>query len=161
MKRVNENDLPWDEMRSPAGRFHLFGRNFGHALRDLSADEPGSGSAPFEIELVRIPPGATNWPYHSHAAEWECYLIVSGTGMIRHGDDRSAIGAGDCLMCPPGEAHQIVNDGDTDLVYYVVANHAAVDVWRYPDSGKVGYRGPGSPRIYSREHPLPYFEGEE
>ncbi|HMO65747.1 MAG TPA: cupin domain-containing protein [Verrucomicrobiota bacterium] len=111
-----------------------------------------------EVELVRLPPGARNFPFHSHATEWELYLIVSGSGMMRLNRRRVTLAPGDCVMCPPGDAHQIHNTGDADLLYYVVANHAPTDACHYPDSGKWGVRAIGK---YFRVTPLDYYEGEE
>ena len=42
----------------------------------------------------------------------------------------------DYLVFPPGEAHQIINNGSEDLIYIVIADQPQADVIRYPDSGK-------------------------
>ena len=42
-------------------------------------------------------------------------------------------------MCPPGEAHQIINDGDSDLSYLVIANNTPFDQCYYPDSDKMWF----------------------
>ena len=161
MKRVNQNDLPWIERRSPRGRFHRYFRGISHALQGSAAGPPLPGPAPFDVELVRLPGGATNYPFHSHAAEWECYLILAGSGTLRAGEGRTALAPGDCVMCPPGEAHQIVNDGQGDLLYYVIANNAPADFWHYPDSDKWGFPTPDGEDVYFRRTGVDYFEGEE
>jgi uncharacterized cupin superfamily protein len=161
MKRLNQNDLPWVERRSPKGTFHRFERDLSDAF---GADSPASAlpdAAPFEVELVRLPSGAANYPFHSHSAEWECYLVLAGAGTMRAGDTRVALVPGDCVMCPPGEAHQIVNDGDGDLLYYVVANNARSDVWYYPDSDKWGFVLPNGEDVYFRKTDVSYFDDEE
>ena len=62
-------------------------------------------------------------------------------------------------MNPPGEPHQIINTGKDELLYYVVANNAAVDVWHYPDSGKWGM---SSENVgYFRMTEAAYYDGEE
>ncbi len=94
-------------------------------------------------------------------AEWECYLILAGAGTLRAGDTRVALAPGDCVMCPPGEAHQILNEGAGDLVYYVIANNAVSDVWHYPDSDKWGFALPNGDDVYFRKTDIAYFEGEE
>ena len=157
MNRVNENDIPWREGASPKGTYHCFGRHLARALEAPQAGPPLPPGVPFEVSLIRLPAGVANFPFHSHAAEWECYLILSGTCTVRHGDQRSSLRAGDCVLCPPGEPHQIINDGDDDLLYYVVANNAPVDVCHYPDSDKWAMRGSGS----FRQTPVPYYESDE
>jgi uncharacterized cupin superfamily protein len=160
MKRVNQNDLPWVERRSPQGKFHRFERDLSASL-GADPTEPALPVAPFEVELVRLPSGAANYPFHSHSAEWECYLILAGTGTIRAGDTRLTLAPGDCVLCPPGEAHQIVNDGDGDLLYYVLANNAPSDLWHYPDSDKWGFALPNGDDLYFRTSPVGYFDREE
>lgn len=161
MKRVNQNDLTWIERRSPKGTFHKFRRDLSRALAAGEAGPPLPGPAPFEVELVRLPSGAANFPFHSHSAEWECYLILSGTGSLRAGERRVSLAPGDCVMCPPGEAHQIVNHGEGDLLYYVIANNAPSEVWHYPDSDKWGFALPNGDDVYFRRSAVDYFDGEE
>lgn len=161
MKRVNQNDLPWIERTSPKGKYRKFRRNLSRAFAPRKAGPELPGLAPFEVELMRLPAGAANFPYHSHSAEWECYLIVSGSGTMRAGKRRSKLRAGDCVMCPPGEAHQIVNDGEGDLLYYVIANNAASDVWHYPDSDKWGFQLTNGDSVFFRKSAVDYFDGEE
>ena len=68
---------------------------------------------------------------------------------------------GDCVMCPPGEAHQLINDGEGDLLYYVIANNAASDVWHYPDSDKWGFALSNGDDSYFRKSEAGYYAGEE
>src|SRR5436853_540089 len=75
-------------------------------------------------------------PYHSHSAESELYLVVSGNGTVRDKDGLTDVGAGDAFFFGPGEAHQLTNAGEEDLVYYVVADNPLGDGCYYPDSGK-------------------------
>jgi uncharacterized cupin superfamily protein len=161
MKQINQNDVPWTERRSPRGRYHKFRRDLSRAFSASAAGPDLPGPAPFEVELVRLPPGAANYPFHSHSAEWECYLILAGSGTMRAGPRRSRLAPGDCVMCPPGEPHQIVNDGEGDLLYYVIASNAASDVWHYPDSDKWGFTLPNGDDLYFRASPVEYFDGEE
>ena len=92
MKRVNQNELPWIERKSPKGRFRKFVRGLPQALEAGAAGPALPGPAPFDVELVRLPSGAANYPFHSHAAEWECYLILAGSGTLRAGEGRTRSG---------------------------------------------------------------------
>lgn len=158
MKKVNLEAIPWVEHRSPKGKFHKFRRNIARAM-DGAMDGPKfTAPPPFEVELVRVPPGARNFPLHTHAVEWEFYLIVSGTGTMRVNRRRVKLSAGDCVMCPPGDAHHMHNTGKADLIYHVIANNSPTDVWHYPDSGKWGSRAIGK---YFRVTPIDYYDGEE
>ena len=45
-----------------------------------TSDTPtGLGGHPFDVELSKLNPGETGCPYHSHAAQWELFLVLSGT----------------------------------------------------------------------------------
>jgi uncharacterized cupin superfamily protein len=101
MKRVNQNDLPWNERQSPRGKFHKFRRDLSRAFAPRAAGPPLPGPAPFEVELVRLPSGAANFPFHSHSAEWECYLILSGRGTMRAGRRRARLVPGVRTSAPP------------------------------------------------------------
>lgn len=158
MKKVNIEDISWVERKSPKGRYHKFRRDIAEAMEKPEAGPKLPGPAPFEVEVMRLPPGARNFPLHSHTTEWEFYLIVSGTGEMRTSELTSPLKPGDCIMNPPGEAHQITNTGDTDLVYYCIANNAGADIWHYPDSGKWGGNVFGQ---FFRMTKADYYDGEE
>ena len=65
------------------------------------------------------------------------YIILSGTVLLRGEDDRQErLVAGDHLICHPGDAHQIENDGNEPLVYYVISDHHPADVGTYTRTGK-------------------------
>src|ERR1700746_642184 len=82
---------------------------------------------PFDLTLVRIPPGKSYCPYHSHGAESELYLVISGQGMVRDKDGTSEVVAGDAFFFGPGEAHQLSNNGTEDFAYYVIADNPLRD----------------------------------
>jgi uncharacterized cupin superfamily protein len=158
MNRINLSEIKVEESASPKGRFHRFRANIAAALAAKRNGATSAGPCPFEVELVRIPPRAANWPYHAHSTQWEFYLIVSGRGQVRTPQGQFEIREGDCLLHPPGEAHQLTNSGAVDLVYYVVADNPAGDACHYPDSGKWTLSQQSKP---FRLHPVAYYDGEE
>ena len=97
-------------------------------------------------------------PFHSHSAQWELFVIISGTGTVRANQSRFKVKAGDVIMHPPGEAHQIINTGRRDLVFYLIADNPPVDGCHYPDSKKWGSR---RPRKFFRMTEVDYWDGEE
>ena len=159
MKKVNLNNIPWRERKSPKGKYHRFLRDVAQAFQNPKTGPSLPGQPPFEVELVRLPPGARNFPFHSHATEWEFYLIASGTGKVRAGKLTRSLQAGDCVLSPPGEAHQIINTGKGDLLYCVIANNAPADFNHYPDSNKWGLSLEGAGVFRIRE--VDYYDGEE
>ena len=114
---------------------------------------------PFDVEILRVAPGQTPYPYHAHSAQWEFYHVISGRGMVRHQDGTTPIEAGDAFVFKPGEPHQLANNGTEDLIVYVVADNPIGESLYYPDSQKWGVRMPE--RRVMRSEPLDYFDGEE
>ncbi|MDQ8184857.1 cupin domain-containing protein [Pelagicoccus sp. SDUM812002] len=108
---------------------------------------------------MRVPLGRIPYPFHSHSAQWEFYHVISGTGKVRHLEGWESIGSGDALLFKPGEPHQLINDGDEDLILTVVADNPLGESCHYPDSGKWLVRSPKS-RIL-RSEPLDYYDGED
>ena len=158
MKLVNTAEVPVEERCSPKGRYHLHRRHISVALGSPRGLGVAHGGHPFEVELTRLLPGATNFPYHAHTAQWEVYLILSGSGQIRANDVVTEIKPGDNIVCPPGEAHQITNTGSEDLVYYVIADNPPADVGFYPDSQKWAAM---PMRKFFRMQEADYYDGEE
>ena len=62
-----------------------------------------------------LAPGTATTAHHHPRAE-ELYLVRSGRGRLRVGDDEREIGPGDCAVIPPGTVHKLWNVGEQDLV---------------------------------------------
>ncbi|HXN49815.1 MAG TPA: cupin domain-containing protein [Bryobacteraceae bacterium] len=159
MNKINTRDVPEESWTSPKGKFGSSDRNISVSL----GRDPNSTDLlrrhPFDVEICRIPPGKSACPFHSHSAQWEFYHVVSGAGVVRDKDGRTAVEEGDAFIFEPGNPHQILNDSAADLVLYVVADNPIGESCHYPDSGKWMVRSPG--RALIRSEPLDYHDGEE
>ena len=101
------------------------GHDYERYRRHVSVALGNDGSHPFDVELTRVPPGAAPCPVHEHAAMWELFVIVSGTGEVHRNGELTTVGPGDCFVQPAGTRHRVRNASDTqDLVFYVIANEA-------------------------------------
>src|SRR3982074_1664683 len=136
MRKVNLKDIKERERESPKGKFGRASKNIAVALGREPESLDLSKRHPFDLALVRIPKGKTLCPYHSHSAESELYLVVSGEGSIRDKEESTIVTAGDAFFFGPGEAHQLANAGEEDFVYYVIADNPRGDSCYYPDSSK-------------------------
>ena len=124
-------------------------------LKDLALSEHAHGSA-FEARLAQIaaplgarrlgarylevPPGKKAWPYHSHHANDEMFVILGGRGRLRFGGQEHAVAEGDVVVCPAGgaeTAHQLIAEGEVPLRYLAISSMHEPDVMAYPDSGKL------------------------
>jgi len=161
MRRVNLRDIPEEERKSPGGKFHKFVKDISIALGRERASLDMIKRHPFDLALVRIPKGKTYCPYHSHSAETEFYLVVSGRGNIRDRNGITEVGAGDAFFFQPGDAHQLSNGGDEDFVYYVIADNPRGDGCFYPDSGKWAVAVEDGHEVIVSGREADYYEGEE
>lgn len=159
MQLINTRDVPEQFWSSPGGRYASGDRNLSEALGRQPASTDLNLRHPFDVELCRVPPGKAACPYHSHSAQWEFYHVVSGQGTVRHAEGLTPVGPGDAFLFRPGEAHQIRNDGETDLVLYLIADNPVGESCHYPDSGKWLVRSPE--RRLLRSEALDYLDGEE
>ena len=158
MKHVHIDAIPWMEWSSPSGKFHGAGKQVSEALGAAMNATIAQGGHPFDLEYGKLLPGKAGCPFHRHSAQWECYYIISGSGVMRHGDKRREVSAGDVMMHPPGSAHQLINTGDSELLYYLVADNPLSEFWHYPDSNKWGFKPGGA--IFLRQD-VNYHFGED
>lgn len=158
MPHVHIPSLPWEEAKSPGGTFRSSFRNVSVALGGIRNGGLPVGGHPFDVQFRRIPPGAAVCPFHSHLAQWELFVVQSGTGTVRAGELREPVRPGDVFIHPPGEPHQLLNTGAVDLEVMIIADNPELDAFYYPDSNKWGLRPPGK---YFRMTEVGYFDGEE
>ena len=158
MKKINQNQIDWVELKSPKRKYNLFRRHISLLLGGKKDTGTWGGGHPFDVEMTRVPPGKTNWPYHAHSSQWEMYIILSGRGQLRTAEGKTEVVPGDNFIHPPGEAHQMENTGTEDLVYYVITDNPTSDVGTYPDSNKWFIKP--QRKIFEITE-VDYFKGEE
>ena len=159
MRKINTKDLAELTWSSPKGKFVGAGKEISEELGRKPQSTDLKERHPFDVEILRIPPGKTPYPYHSHSAQWEFYHVISGKGVVRHKDGTTAIETGDAFIFPPEEPHQLINDGTEDLILYVIADNPIGESCHYPDSQKWVVRSPE--RRVIRSEALDYYDGEE
>jgi uncharacterized cupin superfamily protein len=159
MRKVNTNTMAEVSWSSPKGKFGGFGKEVSEELgRDPAATDILKRH-PFDVEISRIPPGKSACPFHSHSAQWEFYHVIAGRGIARDQNGKTKIQTGDAFIFGPGEPHELINDGNEDLVLYVVADNPMGESCHYPDSNKWIVYSPE--RRLIRSEPLDYYNGEE
>jgi uncharacterized cupin superfamily protein len=161
MRKVNLSEVNEQERKSPKGKYHKFVKDVSIALgRDRDSLDLAKRH-PFDLAVARIPKGKSYCPYHSHSAESELYLVISGRGSIRDKDGTTEVEPGDAFFFGPGEAHELANAEEEDFVYYVIADNPRGDSCFYPDSGKWAVATEGTGEIIVKGKEADYFEGEE
>ena len=156
---INSHELAEETWTSPKGKFQGAGKEISEALGRKPQSTDLNERHPFDVEIVRIEPGKSPYPYHSHSAQWEYYHVLAGRGVVRDQAGNTPIEAGDAFLFKPGEPHQLVNESEGDLILYVVADNPFGESTYYPDSKKWGVRDPE--RRLLRSEALEYYDGEE
>ena len=159
MHKINTKNIEEESWTSPKGKFAGACKGVSLALGRKEQSTDLRERHPFDVEICRIPPGKSAYPYHSHSAQWEFYHVLSGQGIIRHEDGTTVIETADAFIFEPGQPHQLSNNGSEDLVLYVVADNPMGESCYYPDSKKWLVRSPENKII--RSQALAYYDGEE
>ena len=103
MKKINTNRLEEKSWASPKGKFAGAGKQVSEALGRKPRSTDLMERHPFDVEICRIPPGKTPYPYHSHSAQWEFYHVIAGRGVVRDEEGTTSIEIGDAFLFPPGQ----------------------------------------------------------
>src|SRR5436305_12686106 len=115
MRKVNTTKMAELTWSSPKGKFSGAGKEISEALGRKPESTDLNERHPFDVEILRIPPGKAPYSYHSHSAQWEFYHVISGSGVVRHQEGTDAMEAGDAFIFKAGEAHHITNWTAVDL----------------------------------------------
>lgn len=92
---------------------HAFQGGNGNIQGKIYADEMNR-----IIKSVYAPGVSTG--YHCHDTSSEILYILSGNGKVLHDGKEERLYAGCCHYCKKGQAHAVINDGNTDLVMFAV-----------------------------------------
>lgn len=105
------------------------GETFGLSTR--LGEHAGLRRIGVNVDLIR--PGERSTKHHWHHEEEECFLVLSGSGLLMVGDAAYRVGPGDFFAKREGpeRAHQFVNDGEHDLRILTIGEHRGDQV-EYP-----------------------------
>jgi uncharacterized cupin superfamily protein len=142
MRKVNIRELTEDSWMSPKGKFAGFGKSVSIALGRKEGSTDLRDRHPFDLEILRLAPGQTPYPYHSHSAQWELYHVIAGKGQVRDQHGITDIEQGDAFIFGPDEPHLLTNNSNDDLVMLVIADNPIGESGYYPDSKKWLVRSP-------------------
>ena len=82
MRKISTKDMPELSWSSPKGKFLGAGKQVSEALGRKPFSTDMKERHPFDVEILRVPPGKAPYVYHSHSAQWEFYHVISGLGVV-------------------------------------------------------------------------------
>jgi mannose-6-phosphate isomerase-like protein (cupin superfamily) len=83
-------------------------------MRQADFASRGDGQTPFKGGRFKLVPGSTSkLDIHD---DRECWMVVSGNGMLSYNGQQLRVEGGDFLYFEPNKSHQIHNDQDEDLL---------------------------------------------
>jgi len=93
------------------------------------------GLVNFGVNLTRLAPGAISALRHAHARQDEFIYVLTGapTLITDAGETRLAPGTCAGFRAGSGDAHQLVNRSDADVLYLEVGDRTPGDSAAYPD----------------------------
>ena len=57
---------------------------------------------------------------HTHEDSSETIFVIKGQGTLIQDSQNQKVSQGDCLYCPKGHTHSLINDSEADLEFYAV-----------------------------------------
>lgn len=111
-----------------------------------------------------LPPGQAVCPYHYELGEEEWLLVLEGRPTLRTPDGEEQLDPFDMVFFPTGSegAHKITNATDSAVRIVMWSEVAYPSASVYPDSDKLGVRGPGGTDrlMVRRSSGVEYYDGE-
>ncbi len=98
---LNESEVP--EVEQP-GRF----------MRWL-ANEESLPAKNLSVCVIRVMPGETVRPAHSHPHSEELIYIINGSGKVMIENEVGVVRAGSAVLFEEGKIHMLKNTGDTEM----------------------------------------------
>ena len=116
-----------------------------------------AGGVQLGCSLMEVPPGKSAWPFHYHWVNEEAIYILDGAGILRFGDHRIDVRAGDYIAMPAGPScpHRLINTSSAPMRYLCISTMLETEVCVYPDSKKVAAGvGPAGSKVFSAVYRL-------
>jgi len=118
-----------EEAPTGEGEYEPGGETFGLSTR--LGEHAGLRRIGVNVDVVR--PGERSTKFHWHHEEEECFLVLSGSGVLMVGDEAFRVSPGDFFAKREGpeRPHQFVNDTEQDLRILTIGEHRG-DQAEYP-----------------------------
>jgi len=134
---------------------HFASRMAGREKRQLGEF---FGLSTFGVNLTRIAPGGLSALRHAHAKQDEFIYILEGhpTLISNRGETRLAPGMCVGFKAGTGDAHQLVNRSDAEVLHLEVGDRGAGDSAIYPDDDLLAVSGGDGKWQFKHKDGTPY-----
>jgi len=115
------------------------------------------GLTNFGVNFTRLAPGAVSALRHAHALQDEFIYVLEGEPTLVTDRGRMQLTPGMCagFRAGSGDAHQLANDTDRDVVYLEVGDRTPGDSVAYPDDDLVA-TGTAGAWVFTHKDGTPY-----
>lgn len=121
----------------PRSKASLYPSPFAERMEGRSKVALGDpfGIKNFGVNLTRLQPGAITALRHSHAVQDEFVYVLEGHPTLHHNDGSTELSPGMCAgnVGGQGDAQQLENQTDRDVVLLEIGDRLAGDSADYPD----------------------------
>jgi uncharacterized cupin superfamily protein len=116
------------------------------------------GLTNFGVNLTRILPGGSSALRHAHSLQDEFIYVLEGNAVLVTDAGETALSPGMCagFKAGTGDAHQLVNRSDRDVLYIEIGDRTRGDRVTYPDDDIEAGQTPDGKRIFLHKDGRPY-----
>lgn len=116
------------------------------------------GLANFGVNLTRLQPGAVSSLRHAHSRQDEFIYVLEGCPVLVTDAGETPLQPGMCagFRAGTGNAHQLVNRTDGDVIYLEIGDRSMDDAVVYPDDDLQAARRDGQWRFTRKDGGTPY-----
>ena len=104
------------------------------------------GLTNFGVNLTRLAPGAISALKHAHSRQDEFVYVLEGHPTLYTNEGSKVLAPGMCagFKAGTGDAHQLSNRSDQDVVYLEIGDRTAGDETTYPDDDLIARESAGA-----------------
>jgi uncharacterized cupin superfamily protein len=111
----------------------------------------------FGVNLTRLAPGGESALLHRHSQQDEFVYVLEGRPTLVTEGGETLLEPGMCAGFPAGgEAHQLVNRTDEEVVYLEVGDRTPGDEGSYPRDDLMAVLGPDGKWLFTHKDGTPY-----
>ncbi|MDA8365290.1 MAG: cupin domain-containing protein [Gammaproteobacteria bacterium] len=116
------------------------------------------GLTNFGVNLTRLAPGSMSALRHAHSRQDEFVYILSGDAVLVTDEGETALAAGMCagFRAGSGDAHQLLNRTNRDVLYLEIGDRTPGDTASYPDDDLLAAMDGDGRWRFSRRDGTPY-----